>query len=73
MRRRITKSAVARLSADGLWLWDTEVRGFGVRRQKHVAVYVLKTRIDGRVRWLTIGPHGSPWTPNPHVEKRFDC
>ena len=63
MRRRITKSAVARLSADGLWLWDTEVRGFGVRRQKHVAVYVLKTRIDGRVRWLTIGPHGSPWTP----------
>jgi integrase len=26
--------------------------------------YVLKLRIGGRQRWLTIGRHGSPWTPD---------
>jgi integrase len=25
---------------------------------------VLKTRVGGRQRWLTIGRHGSPWTPD---------
>src|SRR4029078_11619629 len=24
---------------------------------------IVKTRIGGRQRWLTIGRHGSPWTP----------
>ena len=28
---KITKSAVERL--DGGWIWDSEVKGFGVRRQ----------------------------------------
>jgi integrase len=26
-------------------------------------VYVLKARISGKPRWLTIGRHGAPWTP----------
>jgi integrase len=25
---------------------------------------VLKTRVNGRQRWFTIGEHGSPWTPD---------
>ena len=40
--------------------------GFGARRQAGDAVsYFLKYRTeDGRQRWMTIGRHGSPWTPD---------
>jgi len=27
-------------------------------------VYVVKYRVSGRQRFFTIGPHGSPWTPD---------
>src|SRR6201986_4095930 len=51
----------------GAALWDADhreaVRGFGVRRQRDQASYVLKYRVFGRQRFFTIGPHGSPWTP----------
>ena len=53
--------------APGEALWDAghkeAVRGFGVRRQRDQATYVLKYRVFGRQRFFTIGPHGSPWTP----------
>jgi integrase len=45
-------------------VWDSEVRGFGVRCQRRAKKYVLKTRLNGRQRWFTIGEHGSPWTPD---------
>ena len=41
--------------------WDTgrgRVAGFGVRRQLKRPSYVLKYRVSGRQRWLTIGLHG---------------
>jgi integrase len=46
--------------------WDSAVSGFGARRQAGDAVsYFLKYRsADGRQRWMTIGRHGSPWTPD---------
>jgi integrase len=53
--------------AEGDVLWDagkSAVRGFGVRRQRTAATYVVKFRIRGRQRFLTIGHHGSPWTPD---------
>jgi integrase len=53
---------VARLRT-GDCVWDSVVKGFGVRRQRESAVYVLKYRYQGRQRFLTIGPNGSPWTP----------
>ncbi len=34
-----------------------------MRRQLGKPTYFLKVRVEGRQRWLTIGPHGSPWTP----------
>jgi integrase len=53
--------------APGHCLWDGNhkeaVRGFGVRRQRNQVTYVLKYRVFGRQRFFTIGPHGSPWTP----------
>jgi len=50
----------------GETIWDSGVIGFGARRQAGDAVsYFLKYRTgDGRQRWMTIGRHGSPWTPD---------
>lgn len=60
---RVTKQSVERLRA-GEMIRDTDLVGFGVRRQKgDGATYFLQKRIGARVRWVTIGRHGSPWTP----------
>ena len=49
----------------GQVIWDAAVAGFGARRQRSRAVsYILFYRThEGRQRWLTIGRHGAPWTP----------
>ncbi len=60
---RISQSVVKALQPGGI-VWDTEIKGFGVRRQADTPAYFLKTRFKGRQRWLTIGRHGSPWTPD---------
>ena len=48
----------------GETIWDADhreaVRGFGVRRQRDQATYVLKYRVFGRQRFVTIGAHGAP-------------
>src|SRR5882762_2267841 len=71
MREKITKRSVdaLRVASDGAEavLWDTEVKGFGVRVQRGGAKsYILHYRGGiGRgatLRKLTIGRHGSPWT-----------
>jgi integrase len=67
MTLRITKRTVDRLSAHNrdVVVWDAEIKGFGVRcRASGAKHYVLKMRVGGRQRWLTIGRHGSPWTPD---------
>jgi hypothetical protein len=58
---RITKRVVDNLESGGT-VWDHYVRGFGVRRQAKDAVFVLKLRIEGRQRFITIGKYGAPWT-----------
>src|ERR1700733_9401371 len=64
MKQKITKRAVDGLAAGVLW--DTELKGFGVRyRPSGAKHYVIKFRSGGRQRWITIGRHGSPWTPEP--------
>jgi hypothetical protein len=60
--RHITKRLVDALQPNQT-VWDTEVRGFGVRRQRGWPSYVLNYRIRNRRRSLTVGTHGSPWTP----------
>jgi len=60
--RQITKEAVDRLRP-GETIWCVKPRGFGVRRQRRDAVYILKARVQGRQRFMTIGVHGKPWTP----------
>ncbi len=60
---RITKRIVDTLKP-GQVIWDSEVKGFGVRCQRKAKVYILKARAGGRQRWISIGAHGSPWTPD---------
>jgi integrase len=43
-------------------IWDGAVKGFGVRRQRLDPVYVVKYRVFGKQRFVTIGRHGV-WTP----------
>jgi integrase len=67
MKTKITKRAVDQLSPSkrDLLRWDDQLKGFGVRcRPSGAKYYVLKMRVGGRQRWITIGRHGSPWTPD---------
>src|ERR1043165_1196480 len=71
MRDKITKRSVDALkpAVDGAEavIWDTEVKGFGVRAQRGGSKsYIVHYRAgNGRgapLRKVTIGKHGSPWT-----------
>src|SRR5262245_60628784 len=67
MKAKITKRTIDQFVAGerDVVLWDTEIKGFGVRcRRSGAKHYFLKARVGGRQRWLTIGRHGSPWTPD---------
>jgi len=61
-KKKITKRLVESLDPGSL-IWDTEVRGFGIRRQRRDPVYILKATVKKRQRWITIGPHNAPWVP----------
>jgi integrase len=71
MLGKITKRSVDDLApnnAPEVVLWDTEIRGFGVRsRNSGTKTYILHYRPGGGrhapLRKLSIGRHGSPWTP----------
>ena len=78
MQAKISKRIVDTAAAEGgrdLWVWDTELRGFGLRvRSSGHKSYVVEYRpgSGGRSvqkRRLTIGAHGSPWTPNAAREE----
>jgi integrase len=72
MQGKITKRSVDMLQppeAGEETLWDTEVKGFGLRiRSSGVKTYILHYRPGGGrkapLRKFTIGRHGSPWTPD---------
>jgi integrase len=58
---KLTKSLIAKLPP-GSALWDTEVRGFGVRRQTAGTFFYLRYSVGSRQRFRSIGRFGSPWT-----------
>jgi len=72
MQGKITKRTVdaATATSSDLWVWDTEVKGFGLRvKPNGRKVYIVEYRPGpgGRSapkRRFTIGQHGSPWTPD---------
>jgi Arm domain-containing DNA-binding protein len=71
MRGKITKRAVDALASRNgreVVLWDQEVRGFGIRARvggakTYILHYRARTGRGAPLRKLTIGRHGSPWTP----------
>ncbi len=64
LRKKIGLAVVNAIPPDTT-IWDTDLKGFCIRRQKSDAVsYMLKVRVLGRIRWFTIGRHGQPWTPD---------
>ncbi|MDG1725877.1 MAG: tyrosine-type recombinase/integrase [Emcibacteraceae bacterium] len=62
-KAKITNQTIKNLKP-GEIIWDTDLSGFGVRCQVKAIVYILKKRIKGTQRWLTIGKHGEPWNPD---------
>jgi len=71
MRDKITKRSVDALrpGPEGreAVIWDTEVKGFGVRAQRsgsksYIVHYRAGTGRGAPLRKVTIGKHGSPWT-----------
>ena len=72
-RKRVTVEAIAAM-APGDVLWDTELRRFGVRHRMRDRIYLVKARIKGRQRILTIGRDGEgAWKPQKarHEAKRL--
>ena len=69
MQAKITKRTVDAATSEDGWIWDTEVKGFGLRvRADDNKVYLIEYRPGGGgraapKRRFTIGRHGSPWTP----------
>src|SRR6516165_9841709 len=61
MLGKITKASVDRIG-QGQLLWDQSLNGFGARRQRRHIFYLLRYRLNGRQRFITIGRHGSSWT-----------
>jgi integrase len=59
---KLTKRTVEALAPNSV-AWCGAVIGFGARRQRSAAIkYVLRYRLNGAQRWISIGRHGSPWT-----------
>lgn len=59
---RITLATIAAMTP-GQTVWDGDVKGFGARYRRGAISYVYKKRAQGQQVWITIGKHGSPWTP----------
>ena len=59
---KVTKATVERLGSNEI-LWDTSLVGFGARRQRRHVHYLLRYRLNGRQKFVSIGRHGM-WTPD---------
>ncbi len=71
---KLTKRIVDSLKPNGsdTVYWDGELTGFGVRvRKSGRKNYVVQTRVAGKLRWFTIGPHG-PLTPDDARAKALE-
>ena len=63
--KRVVDAATRPNNLDRTFLWDSEVKGFGLMvTARGAKSYILQYRTpEGRSRRITIGRHGSPWTP----------
>ena len=68
---KLTKSVVdgARPGERDYFIWDRDLKGFGLKvsmgaRKSYVCQYRTGGGRAGASRRMTIGAHGSPWTPD---------
>lgn len=77
LKAKLTKRTVdaAQSPASGdVEIWDTDLKGFCLRvTAKGSKSYAVKYRLGRVQRWLTIGRHGSPWTPEQAREAARDA
>jgi integrase len=66
-RKKITKTVVDNARGKDAFIWDTDLRGFGLRVRGATKSYLVKYGAGrrGRSRWMTIGRHGAPWGVDP--------
>ena len=74
---KISKRTVdaALKEAAPFFLWDTDLKGFGLKVTATKASYLIQYRMDGRAsptKRYTIGGHGSPWTAERARERATD-
>jgi integrase len=72
--KRVVDGAEAPTILDRAFIWDGEVRGFGLMvTARGTKTYVVQYRTpEGRSRRITIGRHGSPWTPEDARRKAIE-
>ena len=76
MRAKITKRQVDSIQpeAKDIFLWDTDIRGFGLKvTPTGTKTYLFQYRMGGRghpTRRYTIGPHG-PLTPDEARNNKY--
>src|SRR5262245_10696648 len=61
MQIRLTKTSVEAIPPGDrdVYAWDDQSPGFGVKiTPARARIYVLKYRLGGKQRWLTLGRHG---------------
>jgi integrase len=70
IKGKIGHREIAAMPPGPFLMWDSEIRGFNVRRQFSSAITysVIYRAQDGRQHWLKIGRHGI-WTPTLAREK----
>ena len=62
IKTRIGRKAVSAMRR-GDWINDDTLPGFKVRRPKKLALYGVNLRLNGRMRWITIGSEAD-FTPD---------
>jgi integrase len=70
-RKRIGLAVIDAMPSNS-FVWDTDLKGFCARRQRNGVSYLLKMRLNGRIRWFTIGRHGQPWNPQTARERAHE-
>lgn len=76
MKARLTKRLVDMANPQNgteLRIWDASVRGFFLRVwPTGRKTYALKARIGKQQKWITIGEHGAPWTPESARDRALE-
>lgn len=72
--KRVVDAISTPMTPDRIFVWDSEVRGFALMvTRRGTKSYVLQYRTaGGRSRRITIGRHGSPWTPEAARQRAID-